>query len=235
MDLLKKASSRVQQSVSETIGSATKTEYDAHFQALLAKADDIKTQTEKLLAAFEQYIQPDAAVRLLPGFVGGDGKTRAELVSLQMAGFIEQMSKWANKKHPEFDDVLIHGQQTFNELGRAEREYLMQCGVTFMEPVKKFLAADVKAMENERKKLNTARVDMDVAKNKAVSNPDKKGEADRMTLAFNEQQETVKRLVDQVEDKLPEVQKALKLYVGAHLKYLQTQQKALESFQERLE
>jgi len=234
MDLLKKASSRVQQSVSETIGSANKTEYDAHFVALLAKADDIKTHTEKLLAAFEQYIQPDAAIRLLPGFVG-DGKNRAELVSMQMAGFIEQMSKWANKKHPEFDDVLVHGQKTFNELGKAERDYLMQCGVMFMEPVKKFLAADVRAMENERKKLNTARVDMDIAKNKASSNPDKKGEADRMTLAFNEQQEIVKKLVDQVEDKLPELQKALKLYVGAHLKYLQAQKTALESFQEQLD
>jgi len=234
MDLLKKAKNRVEQTVSESIGSATKTEYDAHFQALLAKADDIKTQTEKLLAAFEQYIQPDAATRLLPGFVG-DGKNRAELVSQQMAVFIEQMSKWANKKHPEFDNVLIQGQKTFNDLGRGEREYLMQVGVTFLEPVKRFLAADVKALENERKKLNTARVDMDSAKNKAAKNPEVKPEADRATAAFNEQQETVKKLVDQVEDKLPELQKALKQYVAVHLQYLRSAQQALESFQEQLE
>lgn len=56
MDLLKKAKNRVEQTVSESIGSASKTEYDAHFQALLAKADDIKTQTEKLLSAFEVTI-----------------------------------------------------------------------------------------------------------------------------------------------------------------------------------
>jgi hypothetical protein len=53
MDFLRKAKDRVEQTVGESVGSATKTEFDADFLAQLAKVDDIRSHTEKLLNAFE--------------------------------------------------------------------------------------------------------------------------------------------------------------------------------------
>lgn len=53
MDFLRKAKDRVEQTVGEQVGSTPKTEYDAEFLAQLSKVDDIKSQTEKLLNAFE--------------------------------------------------------------------------------------------------------------------------------------------------------------------------------------
>jgi hypothetical protein len=78
MDLLKKAKDRAQQTIGEAVGSVNKTELDADTTAALARADDIKSSCEKLLASLKHHTQP---LELTITLKQGDSVTSAEDVA----------------------------------------------------------------------------------------------------------------------------------------------------------
>jgi len=67
MNALKQTLNRAKQTVEEKFGDAVKTEFDAETQRLLQLADDLKSHTERILNAVQVYVQPDPAIRILPG------------------------------------------------------------------------------------------------------------------------------------------------------------------------
>jgi len=238
MDFLRKAKDRVEQTVGESVGSVAKTEFDANFIAQLAKVDDIRSHTEKLLNAFECHIQPDSTARLLPGLMTGDKTSNTpEVIGTQMRQYSDQMSKWMTKpaEIDDFDTSLKYGEMTFKSIGQAERDFISEITINFAAPIKQLLSTDIKIIDQERKTLNTYRVDMDSAKNKALKNAQHASDAERATNQFNAQLTKVKELIEQLEKKHgSQLQTAIKAYVTAKLKYIDTMQEHLRQYQTHL-
>jgi len=238
MDFLRKAKDRVEQTVGEQVGSAAKTEFDADFVAQLAKVDDIRSHTEKLLNAFECHIQPDSTTRLLPGLMTGDKTSNTpEVIGSQMRQYSDQMAKWTTKSAEldDFDTSLKYGEMTFKSIGQAERDFISDIAINFTAPIKQLLSTDIKIIDQERKTLNTYRVDMDSAKNKALKNPQLAPDAERATNHFTAQLAKVKELIVQLVAKHgTQMQSAIKAYVAAKLKYLDAMQEHLRQYQTHL-
>lgn len=217
MDLLKKAKERTQQKLEETMGTASKTEYDPDFQLLMEKSDNIKVHTEKILAAIESYIQPDPSLKILPGFKH-EGPTKSEKLGNEMASFGEAI-KGDSTAH-----AYAAGKEAFNEIGQADRKLYETVAQQYIGPIKDFLSADCKNVEEERKKLNTNRLDMDTLKGKYAHKPNDatlKTKLDGAENEFKVQQEKVTEMIHAIEAQLPNIQKYLKSYIQAHLAFHQ--------------
>ncbi|XP_061169835.1 endophilin-B1-like isoform X3 [Saccostrea echinata] len=158
---------RAVQFTEEKLGSAEKTELDAHFENLLQRADKTKLWTEKILKQTECVLQPNPNIRL-EEFVYEklDKKKRDRVNHHEVLGHV--LVDGGNDFGPgtTYGNALVKTGQAQLRIGNAEREFIQATANNFLQPLHNFLEGDMKTIQKEKKILETKRLDLDASKNK---------------------------------------------------------------------
>ncbi|XP_064650375.1 endophilin-B1-like isoform X2 [Lineus longissimus] len=231
------AINRAVQYTEEKLGSAEKTELDAHFENLLQRADQTKAWTEKVLAGTEAVLQPNPSelvelmsVRMEEYFYDKlEKKKRERLTNEESLGSV--MVDAGNEFGPgtSYGTALIKCGQAQMRIGIAQKDFVSSAASNFLQPLKNFLESDMKTLGKERKILETKRLDLDASKNrlkKAKSSQSKDQNDAPVALTPSQEAEIAKAEKDlhacQVEfDRQAEVTKLLLEGIsGAHAHHL---------------
>ncbi|XP_032021252.1 endophilin-B2 isoform X5 [Hylobates moloch] len=149
----------------EKFGQAEKTELDAHFENLLARADSTKNWTEKILRQTEVLLQPNPSARVeeflyekldrkVPSRV-----TNGELLAQYMADAASELGPTT-----PYGKTLIKVAEAEKQLGAAERDFIHTASISFLTPLRNFLEGDWKTISKERRLLQNRRLDLDACK-----------------------------------------------------------------------
>lgn len=138
MNLLKQNLNRAQQSLTERFGSGEKTELDPELNKKLNRIDDIKNYTQKIFANVEAFVQPDTALRVLPGMVK-EGINKPEAVSQEMGHLATKLGS-----DDPYGKALLRNSEAYNRIGQLERDYLVKVQSKYFTPVKRFLNDEMK-------------------------------------------------------------------------------------------
>ncbi|XP_014681600.1 PREDICTED: endophilin-B1-like [Priapulus caudatus] len=165
--------SRAVQYTEEKLGGAEKTELDAHFENLAARADKTKIWSEKLMSQTVAVLQPNPNVRLeefvydklgqldAPVKKPKERETNHEILGQVMVDAGSDIGPGT-----AYGSALIKCGQTEQRIGHAEKEYLHKISSAFLMPLNTFLMGDMKTIQKERKILETKRLDLDACKNR---------------------------------------------------------------------
>ncbi|XP_055964878.1 endophilin-B2 isoform X2 [Sorex fumeus] len=156
---------RAVQFTEEKFGQAEKTELDAHFENLLARADSTKNWTEKILRQTEVLLQPNPSARVeeflyekldrkVPSRV-----TNGELLAQYMADAASELGPTTS-----YGKTLIKVAEAEKRLGATERDFIHTASVNFLTPLRNFLEGDWKTISKERRLLQNRRLDLDACK-----------------------------------------------------------------------
>ncbi|XP_072488743.1 endophilin-B2 isoform X7 [Notamacropus eugenii] len=165
---------RAVQFTEEKFGQAEKTELDAHFENLLARADSTKNWTEKILRQTEVLLQPNPRPRWQ--FLANsarveeflyeklDRKVPSRVTNGELLA--QYMSEAANELGPEtpYGKTLIKVGETEKRLGAAERDFIHSASINFLTPLRNFLEGDWRTISKERRILQNRRLDLDACK-----------------------------------------------------------------------
>ncbi|XP_060106519.1 endophilin-B2 isoform X2 [Heteronotia binoei] len=162
---------RAVQFTEEKLGQAEKTELDAHFENLLARADSTKNWTEKILRQTEVLLQPNPSLSGLPGarveeflYEKLDRKVPSRVTNGELLA--QYMIEAANDFGPgtPYGKTLIKVGETERRLGGAERDFIHSASVNFLSPLRNFLEGDWRTISKERRILQNRRLDLDACK-----------------------------------------------------------------------
>ncbi|XP_063100175.1 endophilin-B2 isoform X10 [Cavia porcellus] len=156
---------RAVQFTEEKFGQAEKTELDAHFETLLARADSTKNWTERILRQTEVLLQPNPSARVeeflyekldrkVPSRV-----TNGELLAQYMAEAASELGATT-----PYGKTLLKVSEAEKRLGAAERDFIHTASVSFLTPLRNFLEGDWKTISKERRLLQNRRLDLDACK-----------------------------------------------------------------------
>ncbi|CAO2598106.1 Sh3glb2, partial [Lemmus lemmus] len=156
---------RAVQFTEEKFGQAEKTELDAHFENLLARADSTKNWTERILRQTEVLLQPNPSARVeeflyekldrkVPSRV-----TNGELLAQYMAEAASELGPGT-----PYGKTLIKVSEAEKRLGAAERDFIHTASLSFLTPLRNFLEGDWKTISKERRLLQNRRLDLDACK-----------------------------------------------------------------------
>ncbi|XP_027543503.1 endophilin-B2 isoform X7 [Neopelma chrysocephalum] len=157
--------SRAMQFTEEKLGQAEKTELDAHFENLLARADCTKNWTEKILRQTEVLLQPNPSARVEEFLYEKlDRKVPSRVTNGELLA--QYMTEAANDFGPgtPYGKTLIKVGETQRRLGAAEREFIHSASINFLTPLRNFLEGDWRTISKERRILQNRRLDLDACK-----------------------------------------------------------------------
>nr|XP_048679253.1 endophilin-B2 isoform X2 [Caretta caretta] len=157
--------SRAVQFTEEKLGQAEKTELDAHFENLLAKADCTKNWTEKILHQTEVLLQPNPSVRVEEFLYEKlDRKVPSRVTNGELLA--QYMVEAANDFGPgtPYGKTLLKVGETQKRLGGAERDFMHSASINFLNPLRNFLEGDWRTISKERRILENRRLDLDACK-----------------------------------------------------------------------
>ncbi|XP_054030321.1 endophilin-B2 isoform X1 [Dryobates pubescens] len=157
--------SRAMQFTEEKLGQAEKTELDAHFENLLARADCTKNWTEKILRQTEVLLQPNPSARVEEFLYEKlDRKVPSRVTNGELLA--QYMAEAANDFGPgtPYGKTLIKVGETQRLLGAAERDFIHTASITFLTPLRNFLEGDWRTISKERRILQNRRLDLDACK-----------------------------------------------------------------------
>ncbi|XP_061867212.1 endophilin-B2 isoform X2 [Colius striatus] len=157
--------SRAMQFTEEKLGQAEKTELDAHFENLLARADCTKNWTEKILRQTEVLLQPNPSARVEEFLYEKlDRKVPSRVTNGELLA--QYMTEAANDFGPgtPYGKTLIKVGETERRLGAAERDFIHCASINFLTPLRNFLEGDWKTIAKERRILQNRRLDLDACK-----------------------------------------------------------------------
>ncbi|KAM9117114.1 endophilin-B2 isoform 1-T1 [Pangshura tecta] len=157
--------SRAVQFTEEKLGQAEKTELDAHFENLLAKADCTKNWTEKILHQTEVLLQPNPSVRVEEFLYEKlDRKVPSRVTNGELLA--QYMVEAANDFGPgtPYGKTLLKVGETQKCLGGAERDFMHSASINFLNPLRNFLEGDWRTITKERRILENRRLDLDACK-----------------------------------------------------------------------
>ncbi|KFO99049.1 Endophilin-B2, partial [Calypte anna] len=149
----------------EKLGQAEKTELDAHFENLLARADSTKNWTEKILRQTEVLLQPNPSARVEEFLYEKlDRKVPSRVTNGELLA--QYMTEAANDFGPgtPYGKTLIKVGETQRLLGAAEREFIHSASINFLTPLRNFLEGDWRTISKERRILQNRRLDLDACK-----------------------------------------------------------------------
>ncbi|XP_030316995.1 endophilin-B2 isoform X2 [Calypte anna] len=149
----------------EKLGQAEKTELDAHFENLLARADSTKNWTEKILRQTEVLLQPNPSARVEEFLYEKlDRKVPSRVTNGELLA--QYMTEAANDFGPgtPYGKTLIKVGETQRRLGAAEREFIHSASINFLTPLRNFLEGDWRTISKERRILQNRRLDLDACK-----------------------------------------------------------------------
>ncbi|XP_077189216.1 endophilin-B1 isoform X2 [Paroedura picta] len=157
--------SRAVQFTEEKLGQAEKTEFDAHLENLLSKAECTKHWTEKIMKQTEVLLQPNPNARI-EEFVYEklDRKAPSRMNNPELLG--QYMVDSGNEFGPgtAYGNALIKCGETQKRIGAADRELIQTAAINFLTPLRNFIEGDYKTITKERKLLQNKRLDLDAAK-----------------------------------------------------------------------
>ncbi|XP_041098727.1 endophilin-B2b isoform X11 [Polyodon spathula] len=160
---------RAVQFTEEKLGQAEKTELDAHFENLLARADSTKNWTEKIFRQTEVLLQPnpiDNTGARIEEFLYEklDRKIPSRATNGELLG--QYMLEAANEFGPgtPYGSTLVKVGESQRRLGGAEREFMQSTAINFLTPLRNFLEGDWRTISKERRLLENLRLDLDVCK-----------------------------------------------------------------------
>ncbi|KAM6047677.1 endophilin-B2 isoform 3-T3 [Chlamydotis macqueenii] len=157
--------SRAMQFTEEKLGQAEKTELDAHFESLLARADCTKNWTEKILRQTEVLLQPNPSARVEEFLYEKlDRKVPSRVTNGELLA--QYMTEAANDFGPgtPYGKTLIKVGETQRHLGAAERDFIHSASINFLTPLRNFLEGDWRTISKERRILQNRRLDLDACK-----------------------------------------------------------------------
>ncbi|XP_027326452.2 endophilin-B2 isoform X4 [Anas acuta] len=157
--------SRAMQFTEEKLGQAEKTELDAHFENLLARADSTKNWTEKILRQTEVLLQPNPSARVEEFLYEKlDRKVPSRVTNGELLA--QYMTEAANDFGPgtPYGKTLIKVGETQRRLGAAERDFIHSASINFLTPLRNFLEGDWRTISKERRILQNCRLDLDACK-----------------------------------------------------------------------
>ncbi|XP_054249341.1 endophilin-B2 isoform X3 [Indicator indicator] len=157
--------SRAMQFTEEKLGQAEKTELDAHFENLLARADCTKNWTEKILRQTEVLLQPNPSARVEEFLYEKlDRKVPSRVTNGELLA--QYMAEAANDFGPgtPYGRTLIKVGEAQRLLGAAERDFIHTASITFLTPLRNFLEGDWRTIAKERRILQNRRLDLDACK-----------------------------------------------------------------------
>nr|XP_056716578.1 endophilin-B2 isoform X6 [Euleptes europaea] len=156
---------RAVQFTEEKLGQAEKTELDAHFENLLARADGTKNWTEKILRQTEVLLQPNPSARVEEFLYEKlDRKVPSRVTNGELLA--QYMIEAANDFGPgtPYGKTLIKVGETERRLGGAERDFIHSASINFLSPLRNFLEGDWRTISKERRILENRRLDLDACK-----------------------------------------------------------------------
>ncbi|KAM5299565.1 endophilin-B2 isoform 5-T5 [Ctenodactylus gundi] len=156
---------RAVQFTEEKFGQAEKTELDAHFENLLARADSTKNWTERILRQTEVLLQPNPSARVEEFLYEKlDRKVPSRVTNGELLA--QYMAEAAGELGPTtpYGKTLIKVSEAEKRLGAAERDFIHTASVSFLTPLRNFLEGDWKTISKERRLLQNRRLDLDACK-----------------------------------------------------------------------
>nr|XP_046146322.1 endophilin-B2b isoform X10 [Oncorhynchus gorbuscha] len=160
---------RAVQFTEERLGSAEKTELDAHLENLIARADCTKNWTEKIFRQTEVLLQPNpidhTGARIEEFFYEKlDKKIPSRTTNGELLGqYMLDAAKDFGPGTP-YGSTLITVGEYQSRLGGAEREFLQTSAINFLTPLRNFLEGDWRTISKERRLLENRRLDLDICK-----------------------------------------------------------------------
>uniref|UniRef100_A0A8C0VVN9 Endophilin-B2 n=2 Tax=Passeriformes TaxID=9126 RepID=A0A8C0VVN9_CYACU len=145
----------------EKLGQAEKTELDAHFENLLARADCTKNWTEKILRQTEVLLQPNPSARVEEFLYEKlDRKVPSRVTNGELLA--QYMTEAANDFGPgtPYGKTLIKVGETQRRLGAAEREFIRSASINFLTPLRNFLEGDWRTISVSRSLASQPRVSL---------------------------------------------------------------------------
>ncbi|XP_048200358.1 endophilin-B2 isoform X2 [Perognathus longimembris pacificus] len=155
---------RAVQFTEEKFGQAEKTELDAHFENLLARADSTKNWTERILRQAEVLLQPNPSARVEEFLYEKlDRKVPSRVTNGELLA--QYMAEAAGELGPTtpYGKTLIKVSEAEKRLGAAERDFIHTASISFLTPLRNFLEGDWKTIA-ERRLLQNRRLDLDACK-----------------------------------------------------------------------
>ncbi|XP_066896667.1 endophilin-B2 isoform X6 [Kogia breviceps] len=149
----------------EKFGQAEKTELDAQFENLLARADSTKNWTEKILRQTEVLLQPNPSARVEEFLYEKlDRKVPSRVTNGELLA--QYMAEAASELGPTtpYGKTLIKVAEAEKRLGAAERDFIHTASINFLTPLRTFLEGDWKTISKERRLLHNRRLDLDACK-----------------------------------------------------------------------
>ncbi|XP_064650381.1 endophilin-B1-like isoform X8 [Lineus longissimus] len=235
------AINRAVQYTEEKLGSAEKTELDAHFENLLQRADQTKAWTEKVLAGTEAVLQPNPSVRMEEYFYDKlEKKKRERLTNEESLGSV--MVDAGNEFGPgtSYGTALIKCGQAQMRIGIAQKDFVSSAASNFLQPLKNFLESDMKTLGKERKILETKRLDLDASKNrlKKAKSSQSKDQAEKdlhaCQVEFDRQAEVTKLLLEGISGAHAHHLKCLNEFIDAQMNYYAQCQQYMADLQKQL-
>ncbi|XP_026960405.1 endophilin-B2 isoform X9 [Sagmatias obliquidens] len=156
---------RAVQFTEEKFGQAEKTELDAQFENLLARADSTKNWTEKILRQTEVLLQPNPSARVEEFLYEKlDRKVPSRVTNGELLA--QYMAEAASELGPTtpYGKTLIKVAEAEKRLGAAERDFIHTASIGFLTPLRTFLEGDWKTISKERRLLHNRRLDLDACK-----------------------------------------------------------------------
>ncbi|XP_070614730.1 endophilin-B2 isoform X2 [Erythrolamprus reginae] len=156
---------RAVQFTEEKLGQAEKTELDAHFENLLARADTTKNWTEKILRQTEVLLQPNPSARVEEFLYEKlDRKVPSRVTNRELlAQYMMEAASDFGATSP-YGKTLIKVGETERRLGAAERDFIHGASLNFLTPLRNFLEGDWRTISKERRILQNRRLDLDACK-----------------------------------------------------------------------
>ncbi|OQR69626.1 tetraspanin-5 isoform 3 [Tropilaelaps mercedesae] len=222
----------------ETFG-AEKTDYDADLVALMHMADETKIWTDKIIHKTEAVLEPNPTARVGEWFI--DKNSRLNVLDELSADLLAAAA--ALGPVTPYGKVLTKVSAVEKELGTLQREFLASVDSSFVQPLKKYLKAEMKQIIKERAALEGARLDLDAAKKRAKKLESKNSDdseavkdVETCTAGYERQVEVVRELLHQIPEAHVAHAKALTAFVEAQAalyakgaKYMKDLQKDLRS------
>ncbi|XP_021091866.1 endophilin-B2 isoform X10 [Mesocricetus auratus] len=149
----------------EKFGQAEKTELDAHFENLLARADSTKNWTERILRQTEVLLQPNPSARVEEFLYEKlDRKVPSRVTNGELLA--QYMAEAASELGPStpYGKTLMKVSEAEKRLGAAERDFIHTASLSFLTPLRNFLEGDWKTISKERRLLQNRRLDLDACK-----------------------------------------------------------------------
>ncbi|XP_069465308.1 endophilin-B2 isoform X2 [Ambystoma mexicanum] len=156
---------RAVQFTEEKLGHSEKTELDAHFENLLARADTTKNWTEKILRQTEVLLQPNPSTRVEEFLYEKlDRKVPSRITNGELLA--QYMTEAAGEFGPgtPYGMTLLKVGETEKRLGGAERDFIHSSSINFLTPLRNFLEGDWRTISKERRILENRRLDLDACK-----------------------------------------------------------------------